>query len=145
VEWRWWLSGLRFGGVSVEARLSRTALVGLYWKVIGWYVLVMIALSAYIFAATFAVGQASGADMDELFAPGGGHLGLLAAWTVGYLLAIVVLNVVVRVYLIRDLWALLCASVTVRGVEAADAVSARGLPSSALGEGLADGLDVAGF
>lgn len=145
VEWRWWLSGLRFGGVSVEARLSRTALVGLYWKVIGWYFLVMVVLSAYIAAATFAVGQASGTDMDELFAPGGGHLGLLASWTVGYLFAIVVLNIVVRVYLIRDLWALLCAAVTVQGIEAAGAVSAKGLPSSALGEGLADGLDVAGF
>lgn len=145
VEWRWWLSGLRFGGVSVEARLSRTALVGLYWKVIGWYFLVMVALVAYVVAATFAVGQASGTDMDELFAPGGGHLGLLASWTVGYLLAVVVLNIVVRVYLIRDLWALLCVSVTVRGIEAAGAVSAKGLPSSALGEGLADGLDVAGF
>lgn len=145
VEWRWWLSGLRFGGVSVEARLSRTALVGLYWKVIGWYFLVMVALVAYVVAATFAVGQVSGTDMDELFAPGGGHLGLLASWTVGYLLAVVVLNIVVRVYLIRDLWALLCVSVTVRGIEAAGAVSAKGLPSSALGEGLADGLDVAGF
>lgn len=145
VEWRWWLSGLRFGGVSVEARLSRTALVGLYWKVIGWYFLVMVALVAYVVAATFAVGQVSGTDIDELFAPGGGHLGLLASWTVGYLLAVVVLNIVVRVYLIRDLWALLCVSVTVRGIEAAGAVSAKGLPSSALGEGLADGLDVAGF
>ena len=36
VEWRWWLSGIRFGGVRLESRLPRSRLIGLYWKVIGW-------------------------------------------------------------------------------------------------------------
>src|SRR6202158_6092064 len=35
VEWRWWLSGLRFGDVRVESTMRRGALIGLYWKVIG--------------------------------------------------------------------------------------------------------------
>ena len=39
IEWRWWLSGLRFGDVRVESTLPRGALIHLYWKVIGWYVL----------------------------------------------------------------------------------------------------------
>ena len=36
VEWRWWVSGVRFGDVYFESALSRTALIGLYWKVVGW-------------------------------------------------------------------------------------------------------------
>ena len=38
VEWRWWLSGIRFGGVRVELTMRRSELIGLYWKVIGWIV-----------------------------------------------------------------------------------------------------------
>ena len=50
-----------------------------------------------------------------------------------------------RVYLLRDLWARLVGSTTVHGIEAAANVAARGDLASALGEGLADGLDVVGF
>src|SRR5438876_924564 len=38
VEWRWWLSGIRFGGVRLESTLRRSELIGLYWKVVGWIV-----------------------------------------------------------------------------------------------------------
>ena len=43
VEWRWWLSGIRFGGVRLESNLRRGALIGLYWKVIGWFLLLVLA------------------------------------------------------------------------------------------------------
>src|SRR5262249_6835775 len=36
VEWQWWLSGMRFGAVTVESRLQANALQEFYWKVIGW-------------------------------------------------------------------------------------------------------------
>jgi hypothetical protein len=55
------------------------------------------------------------------------------------------LNVVMRVYLLRDLWARVLATTTVHGIEAAANVSARGELANALGEGFADGLDVAGL
>jgi len=41
IEWRWWLSGIRFGGVRVESSLPKSALIGLYWKVIGWMALAL--------------------------------------------------------------------------------------------------------
>ena len=50
VEWRWWLSGIRFGEVRLESALSRGALVGLYWKVIGWFLLIGALFAAYLFA-----------------------------------------------------------------------------------------------
>jgi hypothetical protein len=63
----------------------------------------------------------------------------------GYLVLVLAFNVVMRLYLQRDLWVRVLASTTVHGIEAAADVSARGDPASALGEGFADGLDVAGF
>jgi hypothetical protein len=50
-----------------------------------------------------------------------------------------------RVYLLRDMWVRVLASTHVHGIEAAANVSAKGDLASALGEGIADGLDVAGF
>ena len=38
-EWRWWLNGIRIGGVSLSSDLPHNAFYGLYWKVIGWWML----------------------------------------------------------------------------------------------------------
>ena len=48
IEWRWWLSGIRFGGVRLESSLPKSALIGLYWKVIGWMVLLGLVFSVYL-------------------------------------------------------------------------------------------------
>jgi hypothetical protein len=45
----------------------------------------------------------------------------------------------------RDLWVRVLASMTVHDIGAAANVSAKGELANALGEGFADGLDVAGF
>jgi hypothetical protein len=55
------------------------------------------------------------------------------------------LNVLIRVYLMRDVWGIVLQHVQVRNIEAAANVAAKGELASALGEGFADGLDVAGF
>jgi hypothetical protein len=70
---------------------------------------------------------------------------LLVLAGLGYLIFALALNIVIRVYLLRDLWARVLATVSVTGIEAAANVSARGELANALGEGFADGLDVAGF
>jgi hypothetical protein len=64
---------------------------------------------------------------------------------IGYLLFILVANVVVRVYLLRDVWERVAMSTAVYHLEAVEGVSAAGELASAVGEGLADGLDVFGF
>jgi hypothetical protein len=68
-----------------------------------------------------------------------------AATVVGYLGIIIAVNVVLRVYLLRDVWARVAASVTAFRLEAAANVAAKGDLADALGEGLAGGLDVVGF
>ena len=64
---------------------------------------------------------------------------------IGYLAFILTLNVVMRIYLLRDLWVRLTHSTTLYGIEAAANVAATGDLANAIGEGLADGLDVVGF
>ena len=70
---------------------------------------------------------------------------LVVAMVPGYIALILAVNVVMRLYLVRDMWAVALDSVRVYGIEAMANVAARGDLASALGEGFADGLDVAGF
>ena len=70
---------------------------------------------------------------------------MLVCAGVGYLALMLGLSVVIRVYLLRDLWAAVVNSTVVHGLAAAAEVAAKGELASAVGEGFADGLDVAGF
>jgi uncharacterized membrane protein YjgN (DUF898 family) len=147
VEWRWWLSGVRFGSVRIESSLPRSALIGLYWKVIGWIVVLALVFSAYLALSAALVASMSGEPFAEFFKSQEflKNIPLLVLAGVGYLAMALAMNVVIRVYLLRDLWVRVLGSVNVSGIEAAANVSARGELANALGEGFADGLDVGGF
>lgn len=147
VEWRWWLSGIRFGGVRVESTLRRRALISLYWKVIGWGLLLALAFAAYLAVCAVLVASVSGAPLDQFFKEQVflKSVPLLVLAGVGYLVFVLAINVAMRVYLLRDVWARVVSSVTVHHIEVAANVTAKGELVNALGEGFADGLDVAGF
>jgi uncharacterized membrane protein YjgN (DUF898 family) len=143
VQWRWWLSGIRFGDVRFESALLRGALVSLYWKVIGWFLLLAALFAVYLFACAGLIVGFSGLS----FTPGNlqGSVPMIVLAAIGYLAFILLLNVVMRVYLLRDLWARVIGSTAVYHIEAAANVSVKGDLAGAVGEGLADGLDVVGF
>jgi uncharacterized membrane protein YjgN (DUF898 family) len=147
VEWRWWLSGIRFGDVRLESTMRRGALIGLYWKVIGWVLLMAVVFAAYLGLCAVLVASMSGESFNQFFAPQvfTRSIPLLILAGLGYLGFALVINVAIRVYLMRDLWVRVLASTIVHDIEAAANVSARGELANALGEGFADGLDVAGF
>ena len=146
VEWRWWISGIRFGGVTVESRLEADALQGLYWKTIGWYMLLGTAFAVVIGGAVALVGSAGGkagaaAGPDALVQ----NIPLLAVTVAGYMALALGLGIVTRLYLTRDLWAKVMATTVVHNIAAAANVAAKGNLATAVGEGIADGLDVGGF
>lgn len=143
IEWRWWISGIRFGDVSFESNLSAHDLYGLYWKIIGWYVLIVILFSAYM-GICLALFVGFG-DMAHFAARQQASVPMWIATIAGYLGIIIALNVALRVYLLRDVWARAASSATVYRLEAADNVAAKGDLASALGEGLAGSLDIVGF
>ena len=147
IEWRWWLSGIRFGSVRIESSLPRSALIGLYWKVIGWIVVFGLVFSAYLAVAAAIVASMTDTAFTEFFKSQEAmqSIPLLVLTGIGYLVFALAMNVVIRVYLLRDLWVKVLGSVNIGGLEAAADVAARGDMANALGEGFADGLDVGGF
>jgi uncharacterized membrane protein YjgN (DUF898 family) len=146
-EWRWWISGIRFGGVRLESSLLRGALIGLYWKAIGWFLLIAALFVGYLFGGAALIASMSGKPIAKFFTPANlqGSVSMIVLAMIGYLALILALNVVLRVYLLRDVWVKILASTNVHGIEAAANVAAKGDLASALGEGFADGLDVVGF
>ncbi|HEY0850447.1 MAG TPA: DUF898 family protein [Bradyrhizobium sp.] len=146
VEWRWWLSGIRFGAVTVQSKLGSGALQEFYWKVIGWsFVLSMGAgiviggLGAAVLGISKALTAATDADSLATSIP------IMVVTVIGYLGFVLSLSVVTRLYLSRDLWARVLSTTVVTNLAAAANVAAKGDLATAIGEGIADGLDVAGF
>ncbi|MCC8957136.1 DUF898 family protein [Bradyrhizobium sp. Pear77] len=147
IEWRWWLSGIRFGEVRLESTMRRSALIGLYWKVIGWAMLLGTVFSAYLVLCIFLAASIDGSSIADFFRTEAfaRSIPLMVLLGIGYLALVLAMNVVMRVYLMRDLWVRVLSSTIVHNIEAAANVTARGELANALGEGFADGLDVAGF
>jgi uncharacterized membrane protein YjgN (DUF898 family) len=147
IEWKWWVEGLRFGDVSFCSTLRTDALIGRYWAAVGWCTLAFVGFMVYISAAVFLYMQVSGQGLASLAA--GGHImqavPIIAIYAAGYLALVLAMNIVIRVALFRDVWQRVVSSVVINRLDAAANVAAKGELVSALGEGIADGLDVAGF
>jgi uncharacterized membrane protein YjgN (DUF898 family) len=147
VEWRWWISGIRFGDVRLESNLPRGALASLYWKVLGWFLLIGAVLAAYLFGCAALIASLNQTAIAKVFTPGDvtGGIPMLLLAVLGYIVSILLANVVMRIYLLGDVWVKLIDSMRVYGIESMTNVAAAGGVASAVGEGLADGLDVVGF
>ncbi|KYH03043.1 membrane protein [Bradyrhizobium sp. DOA1] len=146
-EWRWWLDGIRIGSVSLSSQLPHDAFYGLYWKVIGWWTLLSAAFGVYMVGGMFLVVTLSGVSAEEVFAGDNAtkSIPMVVMMVIGYFAVALAINIVMRVYLQRDLWAKVLETVEVHNIAAAADVRGSGQLANALGEGFADGLDVAGF
>ncbi len=147
MSWRWWISGIRFGAVRLQSDMPAESLLGLYWAVLAWSFLVLVADIAMIGLALAALAAAIRTTDWQVIV----HTlsvyayGLFAANIVNYLVLASLAGMLFRIYLLRGVWERVAGSVTVHNLEAADNVQARGGPASALGEGFADSLDIGGF
>jgi uncharacterized membrane protein YjgN (DUF898 family) len=147
LEWRWWVRGIRIGEVRFESDLTGGALIGLYWKVIGWSLLLSFLFSLWVGAVwgiASAVGGVSGSSAQRVLMISQ-QIPVLVAMGLGYVALMLAAGAVRRIYLMRDLWQRVADTVTVQNLAAADNVAAQGHLVSALGEGFADSLDVVGF
>jgi uncharacterized membrane protein YjgN (DUF898 family) len=151
IEWRWWISGMRFGEVRFASDLPTGELIDLYWKVIGWGVLIVITaviLFTFVFAAVLL---ANGVELNfKAFGPALNARPVLAIvvgiiGAVFYLAVILSMGVVTQLYLTRDMWQRVASSAFVTNLSAADHVIAQGDAANAVGEGFADGFDVGGI
>jgi len=147
IQLRWWLSGLRLGGVRLESRLAGDAFIGLYWKTIGWSMLMSVVFAIYAGIVTGVFTLVTSGGLETALADG--EMAFLVPYFllmgVGYIAWALAMGALARLYLMRDMWQRAVSSITVHGIEAAANVAAKGDLANALGEGFADGLDVGGF
>ena len=148
LEWRWWAQGVRFSGLSLTSDIAGGELLRIYVKL--FFVALLVALGTGVVLAVFAAILALTLGMPTNFNPeklGSLARGIpvIAGILISYLIVFLAVGVVQRFYLTREMWRVIATSLTVAHLEAADGVAARGEAVNALGEGLADGLDIAGF
>jgi uncharacterized membrane protein YjgN (DUF898 family) len=146
IEWRWWVSGVRFDDVRFESDMRQSELIGLYWKVLGWSSLIILGLVVW-FGATLGIGytMVEGDSPEEKFLALSQHWGFMIPSAFGYVAGILAFWAVMRIYLIHDIWQRVAASSTVRNLEVAADVATHSEAAGALGEGLASSLDVVGI
>ena len=122
-------------------------MIGRYWAVIGWSLLLLLLFAIWNTGAFLLVSPliGTGVDSQQRLLTASQHPAMLAIFVIGYLLAAIAVGAVVRLYLNRDVWRLVAQSTIVHNLAAADDIVGQGEAVGALGEGLADGLDIAGF
>jgi uncharacterized membrane protein YjgN (DUF898 family) len=138
VKLRWWISGLRFGEVTVTSRLR----VGQVYKVYLRLLLYLFLLSLLagimggltVFAVVGIVRLAQNATLTQVVT---GVISLVL-----YVVIMIGSSTIYQVIVTAGLWRLGVDTAALTGEAALDGVRAAGSASSALGEGLADALGV---
>jgi len=142
-EWSWWGSAIRFGDLAVACHLRSGSLIGIYCKLIGMVLLVLIVYGAIAAGLIFAMlhGHASGAGMAALILAQQLPVWGFAAFAATYLTLLIAIGVLARIYTLQRVWRRVVAACAVINIGAATNVGAAGDVIGAVGEGLADGLD----
>ena len=155
IEMKWWVSGVRFGDLSLNSRLRGRSMLWLYLKMafFVWLTLVLFLLIFGILGWGGAIAlhldimdlnsPAMKAQLQQLVTAHQVLLGI--GFALSYIVMLLALGVVQRFFLMRGYWRLVAATLSISHIEAAEAIVAKGSAVSGFGEGLADGLDVAGF
>jgi uncharacterized membrane protein YjgN (DUF898 family) len=141
VKLRWWISGLRFGEVTVTSRLRVGQVYRVYLRLL-LYLLLLGLLAGImggliVFAFVGIVRLAHNATLMQLIPS--------AILLVLYVVVMIGSSTIYQVIVAAGLWRLGAETSALSGEAALDGVRATGSASSALGEGLADALGVGGI
>jgi uncharacterized membrane protein YjgN (DUF898 family) len=145
MEWRWWANGIHFGDVAVACDLPAAGLFGVYWGLIGMGLLLLVGFGVAALAIGAALvllaghGQSSGMLLANMPVAG------IVAYGIWYLVMILSFTVLARIYTLHHVWRHVASACRLLNPQAAADVGSAGEAASAIGEGLADGLDFAGF
>jgi uncharacterized membrane protein YjgN (DUF898 family) len=150
IAMRWWLRGLRLGGVAIASDLRMRRYYFAYLRYLLYAVLFTIAFLT-IAAAIGGLGYlalrgqidfASIANPRDGFAAGHGVItaAITISAVVAYVIYILGVSTIYQVVVKMRLWQVAVESVLISGIAALDHVKAGEAISSAVGEGLADAL-----
>jgi uncharacterized membrane protein YjgN (DUF898 family) len=141
VVMRWWSSGLRFGIIEMKSRLRMRNVYGAYARFVGYAILFSMAMGI---VAAIVLGMIGAAASIGKIGTAGEIAATLAA-LIGYVIAALGYSTIYRATVLLSLWQLGMESLQLSGLSALENVKATGQPSSAIGEGLADALNVGGY
>jgi hypothetical protein len=136
---RWWLSGLRFGALTVRSKLRIRDVYRAYVRFLWYATLFSIVLAAA--AAIVSIGFAAVSDKMPDFADIGGAALALG----GYVIAALGFSAIYRTTVLLSFWQLGLESIQLSGAEMLDTIEASVRSGSPFGEGLADALNVGGY
>ena len=138
---RWWSSGLRFGDIKLRSRLRMRHLYDAYARFVGYAMLFSVAMG--IVGALVLVPMGVAVSIGKVATAG--QIAATLVLLVGYVITALGLSTIYRATVLLSLWQLGMESLHLSGLSALEKVKATGRPSSALGEGLADALNVGSY
>lgn len=138
---RWWISGLRFGELTVTSQLRAGVVYRLYLRFV-WYALIAGLILAIVAGIALAIIGGFGMWLGK-----GTIIELLTtAILIGaYVIVALAYSTIYQATVKLRLWKAGFESIELSGLEALDRVNAAGAPGSAVGEGLADALNLGGI
>ncbi|MBX6427007.1 MAG: DUF898 family protein [Variibacter sp.] len=137
---RWWLSGLRLGGVAATCHLRAGQVYAVYLRFIGYALLfglgagvLALVVLGVIGAASESIGESAAAEIGSALLVVGGYVVVMLGYS-----AIYQATVMIR------FWRLSFETTEFAGLRALEGVRAAAAPSSPFGEGLLDVLNTGG-
>jgi uncharacterized membrane protein YjgN (DUF898 family) len=138
---RWWISGIRFGDITLASRLRTRDVYVAYLRFIGWLVLFALMIVVGIFFALIFIGflfDGGQSQTSEI---------VIVVMMVGfYVVSALGAMTLYQQVVILTVWRLSADTITLAGDKTAlERVHAAGEASSPLGEGIADVLNIGGI
>ena len=137
---RWWSSGLRFGDIEIRSQLRMRQVYGAYARFVGYAILFSIVMGIGGAIALVLVG-----GVAQIGKGIGGEVATTLVGLVGYVITALGFSTIYRATVLLSLWQMGMESLQLSGLSALEKVKASGRSSSALGEGLADALNVGSY
>ena len=137
---RWRLSGIRFGAVILHSHLLKRRIYGAYLRFLWYAALFSLLMGAIAAAGLYTFGLLS----KPLAGPGAEIIGVVAVIAL-YVVVMLGYSTIYQATVKLALWRHGAESTEIEGVAMLEQVKAVGRPSSAVGEGLADALNVGGI
>jgi uncharacterized membrane protein YjgN (DUF898 family) len=138
---RWWSSGLRFGAIEVRSKLRMRHVYGAYARFVGYAILFSMVIGVIGALALVVVGAVASIAKTGT----GGEIVATLLLLAGYVILALGFSTIYRATVLLSLWQLGMESLQLSGLSALEKVNATGRPSSAIGEGLADALNVGSY
>ena len=138
---RWWIDGLRLGGLTIHSGLRTGSIYGAYLRFLGYGLLFTIAV--------VVLGSIVAFVLTAILLDGGkkelADIANAAAGIAFYVIAMLGFSAIYQATVKLGFWRSGVETMSFTGLDVLDRVHASGTASSAVGEGLADALNVGGI